>query len=180
MEEVGGIFGLVNFLALGGLAHGLSRELVGLQFEGQRVLLCDARKNDAHHVGNRQAHLLEYGGGLLFYFGVDSGTDNGVRGHARIVAHLSHKCAVLSQALRLFFDLEGGRRVLAGDYLSTGLAFKFEPGAMGDSAAGLCGLLIGGQAHCRVRLRDLARGKFGQGGKDEFGLAHVIAKILAF
>jgi len=63
--------------------------------------------------------------------------------------------AVLSQALRPFLDLGGGRQVLAGHHLSTGLAFEFKPGAMGDSAAGLCGLLIGGQAHRRLGLRDL-------------------------
>src|ERR1035441_4804286 len=71
-----------------------------------------------------------------------------------------------------------GRRqiVLAGNHPSTGLAFKFEPGAMGNSAAGLCGPFVGGQAHRRLSLRDLARGKLGQGREDEFGLAHVDRK----
>jgi hypothetical protein len=42
-----------------------------------------------------------------------------------------------------------GRRqiVVAGHHLSTGLAFQFEPGAMGNPAAGLCGPFVGGQAH---------------------------------
>jgi len=75
-----------------------------------------------------------------------------------------------------------GRRqvVLAGNHLSTGLAFQFDSGAMGNPAAGLCGPFIGGQPQRRRRLRNLTRGKLGQGREDKFGLAHVIAKILAF
>ena len=51
---------------------------------------------------------------------------------------------------------------------------------MGDPAAGLCGPFVGGQSHRRLSLRDLARGKLGQGREDEFGLAHVVAKIMVF
>ena len=50
---------------------------------------------------------------------------------------------------------------------------------MGNPAASFCGLLVGGQSHRRRSLCNLTRGKLGQGREDEFGLAHVIAKILA-
>jgi len=51
---------------------------------------------------------------------------------------------------------------------------------MGNPTAGLCGPFVGGQSHRRLSLRDLTRGKLGQGREDELGLAHVIAEILAF
>jgi len=72
-----------------------------------------------------------------------------------------------------------GRRqiVLAGDHLSTGLAFKFEPGAMGNPAASLCGLLVGGQAHRRRCLRDLTSGKLGQGREDELRLSDLLGGV---
>ena len=72
-----------------------------------------------------------------------------------------------------------GRRqiVLAGHHLSTGLAFKFEPGAMGNTAPGLCGPFVGGQAHRRRRLRDLTRGKLGQGREDELLLSDLLAGV---
>ena len=72
-----------------------------------------------------------------------------------------------------------GRRqiVLAGHDLSTGLVFKFEPGAMGDAAAGLCGLFVGWQAHRRLSLRDLTFGKLGQGREDELRLSDLLAGV---
>ena len=51
---------------------------------------------------------------------------------------------------------------------------------MGNPAARLCGSFVGGQARRRRRLRNLTRRELGQGREDEFGLVHVIAKILAF
>jgi len=72
-----------------------------------------------------------------------------------------------------------GRRqiVLAGHHLSTGLAFKFEPGAMSNPAARLCDLLVGGQAHCRFSLRDLTGGQLGQGREDELRLSDLLAGV---
>ena len=72
-----------------------------------------------------------------------------------------------------------GRRqiVLAGNHLSTRLAFKFEPGALGDLAAGLCGPFVGGQAHRRHGLRDLTRGKLGQGREDELRLSDLLVGV---
>jgi len=72
-----------------------------------------------------------------------------------------------------------GRRqiVLAGHHLSTGLAFQFEPGAMGDPAARFCGHLVGGQAHRRLSLRNLKRGKLGQGREDELRLSDLLAGV---
>jgi len=81
------------------------------------------------------------------------------------------------QALNIFFDFDGGRRVLAGHHFSTGLAFQFEPGTMGNPAAGLCGSLVGGQTHSRLSLRDLTRGKLGQGRKDELGRSDLLAGV---
>lgn len=51
--------------------------------------------------------------------------------------------------------------VLAGNHLSIDLAFEFHTDAMGNPAAGLCGPFVGGQAHRRRCLRNLARGKLG-------------------
>lgn len=90
VEEIGGILGLMDFQALGGLAHGLSCEFVRLQVEGQGLLPCHPGQNDAHQVGDREAHFFEHGGSLLFYVSADSGADNGICGHAYIVAQLSH------------------------------------------------------------------------------------------
>ena len=75
--------------------------------------------------------------------------------------------------------LRFGRRqiVLAGNHLSTRLAFEFEPGALGDLAANLCGPFVGGQAHRRRRLRDLTRGKLGQGREDELLLSDLLAGV---
>jgi len=72
-----------------------------------------------------------------------------------------------------------GRRqiVLAGHNLSTGLAFEFEPGTLGDLAARLCGLLDGGQAHRRRCLRDLTSGKLGQGREDELRLSDLLGGV---
>jgi hypothetical protein len=55
----------------------------------------------------------------------------------------------------------------AVNQLSTGLAFKFEPGTMGDPAAGLCRPFVGGQAHRRRSLVDLTRRELGQGREAE-------------
>ena len=72
-----------------------------------------------------------------------------------------------------------GRRqiVLAGNYLSTRLAFKFHSGAMSNPAAGLCGPFVGGQAHRRRCLRNLARGKLGQGREDGLRLSDLLAGV---
>jgi hypothetical protein len=78
---------------------------------------------------------------------------------------------------RPFFDFDGGRRVLAGHHSSTGLAFQFKPGAMGNPAAGLRGLLVGGQTRRRLSPRDLARGKLGQGREDELGRSDLLAGV---
>ena len=67
--------------------------------------------------------------------------------------------------------------VLAGNHLATGFAFKFEPGAMGNAAAGLRGLHVGGQAFCRLCLRDQTGGKLGQGREDELRLSDVLAGV---
>jgi hypothetical protein len=48
---------------------------------------------------------------------------------------------------------------------------------MGDPAAGLCGLLVGGQVHRRRRLRNLTRGKLGQGREDELRLSDLLAGV---
>ena len=48
---------------------------------------------------------------------------------------------------------------------------------MGNPAAGLCGPFIGGQAHRRRRLRDLTRGKLGQGREDELLLSDLLAGV---
>jgi hypothetical protein len=66
--------------------------------------------------------------------------------------------------------------VLAGNHLSTGLAFKFEPGPMRDPAASLCGPFVGGQSH-RRRLRDLTRGKLCQGREDGPCLSDLLAGV---
>jgi hypothetical protein len=46
--------------------------------------------------------------------------------------------------LETLFRFGGRQIVLAGHHLSTGLAFKFEPGPMGKPAAGLWALLLAG------------------------------------
>jgi len=48
---------------------------------------------------------------------------------------------------------------------------------MGNPAAGLCGSLVGGQTHSRLSLRDLTRGKLGQGRKDELGRSDLLAGV---
>ena len=49
--------------------------------------------------------------------------------------------------------------------------------AMSNPAASLCGPLVGGQADRRHRLRDLTRGKFGQGREDELRLSDLLAGV---
>jgi len=66
--------------------------------------------------------------------------------------------------------------VLAGNHLSPRLAFKFHSGAMGDPAAGLCGLLVGWQANRRLRPRDLTRG-LGQDREDELRLPDLLTGV---
>ena len=72
-----------------------------------------------------------------------------------------------------------GRRqiVLAGNHLSIRLAFKFQSGALGDLATHLCSLLVGGQVHRRRRLRNLTRGKLGQGREDGLRLSDLLAGV---
>jgi hypothetical protein len=48
---------------------------------------------------------------------------------------------------------------------------------MGNPAAVLGGLLVGGQAHDRLSLRDLTRGKLGQGREDELRLSDLLAGV---
>jgi hypothetical protein len=48
---------------------------------------------------------------------------------------------------------------------------------MGDAAASLCGLFVGWQARCRLCLRDLSRGKLGQGREDELRLSDLLAGV---
>jgi len=48
---------------------------------------------------------------------------------------------------------------------------------MGNPAAGLCGPFIGGQAHRRHRLRDLARRKLGQGREDGLRISDLLAGV---
>ena len=81
----------MDFAALGGLAHGFARELVGLQVEGPRFLLRDPGPNDAHYVRHRSSHLFKHCGGIFFYFGINSGTDEGIRGHTNVVAQLGYE-----------------------------------------------------------------------------------------
>jgi len=57
------------------------------------------------------------------------------------------------------------------------LFFKFEPGAMSNPAASLFGSLVDGQAHCRLSLRDLTRGKLGQGREVELRLSDLLAGV---
>ena len=68
-------------------------------------------------------------------------------------------------------------RLDRGNHLSTGLAFKFHSGAVGNPAAGLRGLSVGGQAHRRRRLRNLTRGKLGQRREDELRLSDLLAGV---
>jgi hypothetical protein len=48
---------------------------------------------------------------------------------------------------------------------------------MGNPAASLCGLLVGGQAHRRRCLRDLTRRKLGQGREDELRLSDLLGGV---
>ncbi|HUX28827.1 MAG TPA: hypothetical protein VMV39_08560, partial [Terracidiphilus sp.] len=91
-EEIGGIFGLMHFYVLRGFAHGLSREFVGFQVEGESFFIGDSGENDAHYVGDGKAHLFEHSGGSLLDISANSGADNGICGHGWIVAHLGYKC----------------------------------------------------------------------------------------
>jgi hypothetical protein len=79
--------------------------------------------------------------------------------------------------LETLFRVGPRQIVLAGNHLSPRLAFKFKSGAMGNPAAVLCGPLVGGQAHCRRRLRNLTRGKLGQGREDEDRLSDLLAGV---
>jgi len=90
IEQVGGILSLMKFFALRGFAHGLSREFVGSQIEGQGVLVGDPRENNAHHVRYRESHLIEHRRSPLFHFGVNARADDSVGGHLGIVAQLGY------------------------------------------------------------------------------------------
>ena len=79
--------------------------------------------------------------------------------------------------LETLFRFGRGQIVLAGNHLSTGFAFKFEPGAMGNPAAGLSGPFVSGQSHRRLSLRDLTRGKLGQGREVELRLSDLLAGV---
>jgi len=68
--------------------------------------------------------------------GVDSGTDNGICGHASIVAHLSYNTRILLSSPEPLFRFGWRQVVLAGHYLTPSLAFQLEPGALSDPAAG--------------------------------------------
>ncbi len=54
---IGSILGLLDFENLRGIAHGLSRALVGLQVKWQSVLAGDAGENGEPAVGHREADL---------------------------------------------------------------------------------------------------------------------------
>ncbi len=70
--------------------------------------------------------------------------------------------------------------VFAGHDFFAGLGFEFQADASGNLAAGLRGGLVFGHAGGDDGLGNLAGGKFGQGGEDEFGLAPVVAEVLGF
>jgi len=91
-EGVRGVFGAVNFPALGGLAHGLARQLVGLQVEGELVLVRHSGQNDADRVRNGETHAAKHGGSPILHFSIDSGTDNRICSHEPIVAQMSYDC----------------------------------------------------------------------------------------
>ena len=79
--------------------------------------------------------------------------------------------------MRGFFG--AGRRpiVFAVHDASSGLGCELQAGAPDDLSARLCRGLVfrhGGGVH---GLGDLAGGKLGEGGEDEFGLAQVVAEI---
>lgn len=73
-----------------------------------------------------------------------------------------------------FFDSFGTtwlQVVLTSYHLSPGLGFQLQPGALGNLSAGLRGGLVFIHAGGGGGLGNLAGGKFGEGGEDEFGLA---------
>lgn len=61
-----------------------------------------------------------------------------------------------------------------------GLAFEFEAGAFGNPAAGLGGGFVFRESGGDGGFGNLAGGKFGERGEDEFGFAHVVAQVLGF
>ena len=85
----------MHFYTFGRLAHRLSRELVGFQVEWQSVLIGHSGENDAHYVGNREAHFFEHSGGLVFHLSADPRANNGIRNHASVVAHLGYNANLL-------------------------------------------------------------------------------------
>jgi len=74
-------------------------------------------------------------------------------------------------------DVADERAPKSSAHLSPRLAFKFHSGAMGNPAAVLCGPFVGGQAHRRLSLRNLKRGKLGQGREDELRLSDLLAGV---
>jgi hypothetical protein len=48
---------------------------------------------------------------------------------------------------------------------------------MGNPTAGVCGPLVGRQAHRRLSFRDLTRGRLGQGREDELRLSDLLAGV---
>ena len=70
-----------------------------------------------------------------------------------------------------FFGTARWQVVFAGHDFFPGLGFQLQPGALGNLSAGLRGGLVFIHAGGGGGLGNLAGGKFGEGGEDEFGLA---------
>jgi hypothetical protein len=88
-----------------------------------------------------------------------------------------HQTPSIFSRLERLFRLGRRQIVFAGDDLAAGLAFQFDSGAMSNPAAGLCGPFVCGQSHRRLSLRDLTRGKLGQGREDELRLSDLLAGV---
>ena len=90
MEEVFGVFGTMHFFSAGTFAKSFPGELVGDEVEGQRAFIGNAGEDDAHDIGDGEAHGLKNCGCLVFDLGLDSGSDYSVFGHADIVAQMGY------------------------------------------------------------------------------------------
>lgn len=78
------------------------------------------------------------------------------------------------------FYAPGRKIILSSDDRFPRFGLKFQASPFRDLSTGLrCGLVLG-QSGSYCRLSNLAGGKFSEGSKNEFGLAHVVAKILFF
>jgi len=86
--------------------------------------------------------------------------------------------ALFIESLADTFGVHRRQKIFAGHDFPASRGFEFQAGAFGDLAARLRGDLIFNQAGGNGGLGNLSRGEFGEGGKDEFRLAHVIAEVL--